>query len=229
MQLSEIIKELEKLANPENVKGMARYGIVSKNVYGIGITDMVRIARGIGKDHNLALQLWDSGIYECRILACLTDDSKQITEEQMESWVKDFDSWAVCDECCNKLFDKSPLAYQKAVEWSRRKEEYVKRAGFVLMATLAVHDKKAGDVKFIPFLPLIKEAATDERNYVKKAVNWALRQIGKRNLALNKLAINAGEEIRKIDSRSAKWIAADALRELRSKAVLDRLNKSSAK
>jgi 3-methyladenine DNA glycosylase AlkD len=146
-----------------------------------------------------------------------------VTEKQMESWVKDFDSWDICDQCCSNLFDKTKFAHKKAIEWSKRREEFVKRAGFVLMATLAVHDKEAGDKEFLKFLPIIIREATDDRNFVKKAVNWALRQIGKRNSALNKIAIQTAKEIQKIDSKSAKWIASDAIRELTSEAVQKKL------
>jgi 3-methyladenine DNA glycosylase AlkD len=153
----------------------------------------------------------------------MIDDPGKVSEKQLEHWVRDFDSWAVCDGCCSTLFDKTEFAYRKAAEWSGRREEYVKRAGFVLMATLAVHDKEAGDEKFLEFLPIIKREAVDERNYVKKAVNWALRQIGKRNLNLNKSAVKTAEDIHKVDSRAAKWISSDALRELKSAAVQERL------
>jgi len=143
----------------------------------------------------------------------------------MEHWVKDFDSWDVCDQVCSNLFDKTKFAYRKAIEWSKINEEFIKRAGFVLMATLAVHDKEADNQKFIRFLPIIKREATDERNFVKKAVNWALRQIGKRNSALNKIAIQTAKEIQKIDSKSAKWIVSDALRELTSETVRKKLDR----
>ncbi len=184
-----------------------------------------RIAREIGHDHALALELWESGVLEARCVAALIDDPKLVTEEQMERWVRDFDNWAVCDNCCGRLFDKTPFAYRKALEWSCREEEYVKRAAFSLMAVLAVHDKQASDSKFLRLLPVIKRGSTDERNFVKKAVNWALRQIGKRNLSLNKAAIKTAQEIQGIDSRSARWIAADALRELRGEAVQERLRR----
>jgi len=153
----------------------------------------------------------------------MIDDAKLVTEEQLENWVHDFDSWDVCDQCCSNLFDKTELAHKKAVEWSRRNEEFIKRAGFVLMATLAVHDKKAKDEEFLKFLPIIKKESVDNRNYIKKAVNWALRQIGKRNQTLNKTAIKTATEIQKIDSSSAKWIASDAIRELNSEAVQKKL------
>lgn len=225
MQLDEILRKLESLADPKAVEGMARYGITSKNVYGVSAPNLRAIAKEIGRNHVLAEQLWSSGVYEARIIAGLIDIPEMVTEEQMERWVKDFDSWAVCDGVCSVLFDKTKFGYRKTVEWSERREEYVKRAGFVLMAALAVHDKKALDKEFLKFLPIIKRESTDERNIVKKAVNWALRQIGKRNARLNKEAIRIAEQIRRIDSKSARWIASDALRELTSPAVQKRLRR----
>jgi 3-methyladenine DNA glycosylase AlkD len=153
----------------------------------------------------------------------MVDDPKSVTEAQMEQWVRDFDSWDVCDTCCGYLFDKTPISYRKALEWTERAEEYVKRAGFALIAYLAVHDKKAPDARFIEFLPAIKREATDGRNFVKKAVNWALRQIGKRNKRLNEAAIEAAHTIAALDSGSARWVASDALRELTGDAVQRRL------
>ena len=222
-----ILKRLRSVANPRNVEGMARFGISSRNTLGISVNGLRRIAKEIGRDHRLAQELWESGVHEARILAVLIDDSHLVTEQQMERWVKDIDSWDICDGCSYHLFDKTPFAYRKAMEWSRRKEEFVKRAAFAMMAALVVHDKQAVDAKFLPFLPPIRRESTDERNFVKKAVNWALRQIGKRNVALNKAAIKTAQEIRKIDSPSARWIAADALRELESEAVQKRLRKRS--
>ena len=226
MQYNDIIQKIKSLADPEAVKGMARFGINPENTYGVSIPNLRKLAREIGKDHALAQQLWASGIHEARLLASFIDEPKLVTESQMEGWVKDFDSWDVCDQCCSNLFDQTELARSKAEEWSKREVEFVKRAGFVLMAALSVHDKKASDEDFIKFLPMIKREATDERNFVKKAVNWALRQIGKRNLNLNKMAIKTAEEIQQIDSKSARWIAADAIRELTSEKVQKRLIKT---
>jgi len=183
------------------------------------------MAKEIGMNHNLANRLWGSKIHEARILASLISNPEMVTEEQIEKWAKDFDSWDVCDLCCGNLFDKTKYAYKKAVEWSSRDEEFVKRAGFVLMATLAVHDKKAQDEDFLKFFPLMIREATDRRNFVKKAVNWALRQIGKRNLNLNKKAIKTAKEIKIIESKSARWIASDAIRELESESVQKRLRR----
>ncbi|MFH0954180.1 MAG: DNA alkylation repair protein, partial [Verrucomicrobiota bacterium] len=213
------------LANPANVAGMARYGISTKGTLGVSVPALRQMAKEIGTDHQLAGQLWASGIHEARMLAGFIDDPEQVTEKQLERWVRDFDSWDVCDLVCSDLFDRTEYAWRKAVEWSRREEEFVKRSGFVLMAALAVHDKKAPDRAFLKFLPIMKREARDERNFVKKAVNWALRNIGKRNRALNKAAIRMAKEIRKIDSRSARWIASDALRDLEGAAVQKRLER----
>jgi len=215
---------LESLADPRQLEGMARFGIrVDKAYGGISTPALKKLGREVGKNHELAQELWKSGIHEARHLAALIDEPARVTEAQMERWAKQFDSWDVCDGCCLNLFVNTPFAHRQAIEWSRRKEEFVKRAAFALMAVLAVHDKKAGDEKFLRFLPIVKRESTDQRNFVKKAVNWALRQIGKRNLRLNRAAIRTAEEIRELDSPSARWIAADALRELRSEAVQKRL------
>ncbi len=223
MDSNEILRRLKSLGDPKAVEGMIRFGISPKNTYGISLPNIRMIAREVGREHELALELWSSGVHEARILASLIDDPKKVTGEQMESWVRDFDSWDVCDQCCSNLFDKTAYAFDKAAEWSARDEEFVKRAGFVLMATLAVHAKKAKDEEFTRFLPIIERESTDERNYVKKAVNWALRQIGKRNLALNSKAIETARQVRKTNSKIAKWIASDALRELTSEPVRKRL------
>jgi 3-methyladenine DNA glycosylase AlkD len=218
-----IIRRLKSLSNPEAVEGMARFGISPEMTLGVSIPNLRKTAKDIGKNHKLALNLWETGIHEARILAGMIDQPDELSEKQMEQWAGDFDSWDVCDQVCMNLFKKSPVAYEKAAEWSKRDKEFVKRAGFALMAVLAVGDKKAGDDRFAGFLPYIKKGSTDGRNFVKKAVNWALRQIGKRNLNLNRMAIKAGEEIYSIDSRSSKWVASDALRELKSKEVQKRL------
>jgi 3-methyladenine DNA glycosylase AlkD len=229
MKYTEIITRLKSMRNPENIAGMARYGIKPKNALGISAPTLKAIAKEIGKDHAMAERLWKSGIRESRIIAALIDDPKLVTGDQMERWVLDFDSWDVCDTCCMYLFDKTAYAYSKAIEWSEREEEFVKRAAFALMAALAIHDKKADDEMFEMFLPVIKREATDERNFVKKAINWALRQIGKRNQTLNRVAIDTGQEIRRIDSRAARWIAADALRELTGEQVQQRLRAKSSR
>ena len=219
----DVIQKLKALSDPVAVEGMARFGINPENALGISITILQKMAREIGRDHALAEKLWASAIREARILACYVDQPEMVSEAQMERWVHDFNSWDICDVCCSYLLDKTEWAYTKAVEWTDRQEEFVKRAGFVLMAALSVHDKKANDEKFIEFLPLLVKGSNDDRNYVKKAVNWALRQIGKRNLALNRLAIQTAQEIKRLDLRSARWIASDALRELTSQKIQTRL------
>lgn len=224
MKYEEIIKKLESLKNPKNVDGMARFGIKPKTkVYGISIPELRKIAKTIGKDHKLALKLWNSKIHEARILAGFIADAEKLTESQIEKWVKDFDSWDVCDQVCSAVLDKTGFTYKKIFEFSKRKKEFIKRTAFTLIACLAVHNKDMKDKDFINFFPLIKEASTDERNFVKKAVNWALRQIGKRNKKLNKEAIKLAKKIQKINSKSAKWIANDAIRELSSMGVQKRL------
>lgn len=214
MSCEEILSELKSLANPENVEGMAKFGINPHKTLGVPVKNLRRIAKTLKKDHELAQELWQTGIHEARILASIIDEPKEVTAKQMEEWVSAFDSWDVCDQCCINLFRKTQYAYSKAVLWTAREEEFVKRAGFSMIATLAVHDKKADDQVFIDFLPLIKREAVDPRNYVKKAVNWALRQIGKRNKKLNSIAIQVAWEIKEKDSKSARWIANDAIRDL---------------
>ena len=225
MPYIEIMNQLKSLANPETVKGMERYGINPESAYGISIPELRKIAGQVGKNHLLAEKLWASGIHEARILASMIGDRKKVTPEQMDRWVKDFNSWDLCDQCCNNLFRKVEFAREKALEWSSRPEEFVKRAGFVLMACLAVHDKKAKDEEFFTYMPIIRNASQDSRNFVKKAVNWALRQIGKRNADLNRFAIETANEIGELNSRTARWIASDALRELTSRAVQEKLMK----
>jgi 3-methyladenine DNA glycosylase AlkD len=171
-----ILKKLKSLENERNRKGMERFGIQTKNAYGIAIPILRRMAREIGTDHRLAVQLWNFRVHEARLLASFIDDPTKVTERQMDRWARDFDSWDICDQCCGFLFDRTSYAYGKALQWSKRKEEFLKRAGFVLMAALAVHDKEADDAAFIKFLPRIREESLDERNFVRKAVNWALRQ-----------------------------------------------------
>jgi 3-methyladenine DNA glycosylase AlkD len=218
MECEDILAKLRSMANADNVRGMARFGINSRNALGIGIPALRKMAKGAGRDQRLSLDLWETGIFEARVLASLVGDPAQVTENQMQCWARDFDSWAVCDQVCMNLLDKTPDAYKMAVEWSQRDEEFGKRAGYALMASLAVHDKKADDLKFASFFPFIKAGSLDERNFVKKAVNWALRQIGKRNDALNVLAVRCAEQILLEGTSSARWVARDALRELQKRA-----------
>ena len=223
--VEEVLERLKSMARPDQLEGMAKYGIVVERRLGVSIPDLRRMAKELGQDHKLALELWKTGIAEARLVAAMTDDPEKLTEGQMEDWVKGINSWDVCDQVCMNLFEKVPLAWKKIIDWSEREEEFVKRAAFALMACLAWHDKKAKDEKFIKLFPVIIRGATDERNFVKKAVNWALRNIGKRNLNLNKAAINTAREIQQIDSKAARWIASDTIRELESEAVRRRLKR----
>ena len=220
-----VLERLKSKARPDQLEGMAKYGMTVEQRLGISIPDLRKLAKELGKDHDLALELWKTGISEARILAVMIDDPKKLTEGQMEDWVKDINSWDVCDQVCMNLFEKTPLAWQKIIDWSEREEEFVKRAAFALIACLAWHDKKAKDEEFVKLFPLMMRGATDERNFVKKAVNWALRNIGKRNLNLNKAAINTAKEIQRLDSKAARWIASDTIRELESEAVQRRLKR----
>jgi len=220
-----IIEELQSLANPANVAGMARFGIKADNTLGISMPILRSMAKPYRKEHILAIELWDSGIHEARILASLIDDPKQVTPEQMEQWTSEFDSWDVCDQVCSNLWEKTPYAFEKAIEWSIQQAEFVKRAGFVLMARSVVGGKTPNPAQITIIFNEIAHGATDKRNFVKKAVNWALRQIGKSSQELNSRAIAAAERIALIDNSSARWIAADTLRELKSVAVQQRLLK----
>lgn len=223
--VKDVLDELQSKARPEQLKGMAKYGIAIEKRLGVSVPDMRQLAKELGRDHQLALDLWRTGVAEARILAGMVGDPDELTERQMEEWVKDINSWDVCDQVCMNLFERSQLAWNKILDWSEREEEFVKRTAFSLTACLAWHDKKASDERFTELLPVIIRAATDERNFVKKAVNWALRNIGKRNLDLNRAAISAAKEIQRLDSKAARWIAADAIRELESDAIQSRLKR----
>jgi len=225
----EILAQLKSLGSPENVAGMARFGINPESAFGIKVTTLRQLAKDIGRDHQLALDLWDSGFHEARMLATIIDDPKLITEQQMEKWIKDLNSWDLTDGLAGNLIDKTPFAYEKAIEWSHRQPEFEKRLGFALMAWLPVHDKKAPDEKFEVFFPQLEAESDDDRIYVKKAVSWALRNIGKRNLTLNAAVIPIAESIAARESKAAKWIASDVLRELRSEKIQTRLKLKAAK
>jgi 3-methyladenine DNA glycosylase AlkD len=223
MVLQEIIKKLEELANTKSKDHMAKFGITPESTYGVSIPHLREIAKQSKRNHSLALQLWDIDTRETRILAAMIAEPAKSDPLLVEQWTLTFDYWEICDQCVMNLFEKLPFAWEKAIEYSSREEEFVKRTGFVLMARLAVSDKKAADTAFLPFFPLILKEAMDERNMVKKAVNWALRQIGKRNLVLNGKAIALALEMNQLESKSARWIASDALGELQSDAVQKRL------
>lgn len=236
LRIVDILAELRTMGSEKSRAGTARYGINVDNAFGVSVYELRKIARRLGSDHELALALWGTGNHEARLLACFVDEPALVTEEQMEAWAVDFDSWDVCDQATTSLFDLTKHAWTKAVARAERDEEWVKRAAFALMAGLAVHDRTATDEGFISLLLLIERAAFDDRNFVKKAVNWALRNIGKRNRRLNAAAIACAERIRAAANeragtehggdqaaRSARWVAADALRELRSDKVQARL------
>jgi 3-methyladenine DNA glycosylase AlkD len=225
--LDEVLNKLNEKAKSDQLEGMARFGIVGDQRMGVSVPDMRRIAKDIGKNHQLALKLWDTGIPEAMIVAGMVAEPDKLTEEQMEDWVVDINSWDICDQVCMNLFEKSPYAEQKIFEWSAREEEFVKRTAYALIACLAWHDKDASDQAFTKYFPVIKNGSTDDRNFVKKAVNWALRNIGKRNIELNQAAIQVAREIQAVDSKSARWIASNAIRELESDKVQERLRKKA--
>lgn len=215
---------LKAFSNPKEVKNLERFAITGPAL-GIRIPVLRQIAKETGKDHALAAMLWEDGIRESRILATMIEEPDLVDRDQMEAWAAVLDGWEVCDQCCQNLFEKTSFAWEKAVEWAGREEEFVKRSGFVLMAKFALSDKQTGDEAFEKFFPLIIRESKDPRNFVKKAVNWALRQIGKRNLSLNKKALACAEEIKKTGTKSGRWIASDAIRELRSEKLLQRMKK----
>lgn len=224
MNSKEVISKIRALKNPKNIEGMARFGIKPKaDVYGVSVPEIRKIAKEIKKDHKLAIQLFDSGIHEARLLATMIADADKLTENQLEKWVKSFDSWDIVDQACMNVLDNSKIAIKKIPNFAKREKEFEKRVAFSLIAVLAVHDKTMSDEKFIKFFPLIKKASSDERNFVRKSVNWALRQIGKRNKKLNRQAIKLAKEIQKIDAKSAAWVASNALTELMGENVQKRL------
>ncbi len=237
-KVAQIMALLRSMTNETNRAGMARYGINTEDAFGISVYELRRMAKDMGTDHPLALELWRTGNHEARLLACFVDHPKWVTEEQIDSWVKDFDSWDICDQATTSLFDLTPFAWGKVRQWATSPDEWTKRAAFSTLAGLAHHDKRASDSMFVETFPLIEGAAFDARNYVKKAVNWALRDIGKRNMALHPLAVACAERILQrantlaggpkggdADTRAARWVATDALRELKSPKVLERLAK----
>jgi len=224
-EVGAVLGELRGLGTRKNVEGMARFGIEATDVYGVSKPKLDGLAKKIGKNHELGLALWATGNHDAKILAGMICEAQKVTATQMEKWVRDFDNWDTCDGTCCHLFVFAAPAWLKAVSWTGRKQEFQKRAGFALGAYLAYRDKTAADAQFRTFLKMVEREADDDRNFVRKAVNWALRNIGKRNLRLNAAAIETGERLRKRESRAARWVAADALRELRSNAVQERLRR----
>ncbi len=224
MHMDDVLHQLKELADPSRLNGMARYGIPVDRALGVSLPQIRSLAKEIGRDHPLAIALWATKVHEARMLATLVDEPDMVSESQMDAMVDEFASWDICDQCCNNLFRLTPIAWKKALEWSDLQGEFQKRAGFALMAALAVHDRRAKDDDFHTFLEAVERHSVDGRKYVMKALNWALRQIGKRNLVLNRKAVEAAERIMVKGDRASRWVASDALRELKSDAVRERLN-----
>lgn len=224
MTKDEVLKWLERKGTRRNVEGMKRYGIETRlRVFGVPVGMLQSLAKRLGKNHDLAAALWDSGCYEARMLAAFVDDPSRVTRRQMNAWVADLDNWAICDTLCFHLFDRTPFAFKKASQLAASPREFVKRSGFALMASLALHDKAATDEQFLVFLPLIEKGASDDRNFVKKGVSWALRGIGRRNLALNAAALEVARRLSQSEIAVSRWVGKDALRELASPEVRTKL------
>jgi len=216
---------LKRHSTKRTLEGMARYGLPSENALGVSVSDLHLLAKKLGRNHLLAVALWKTGCYEARMLACFVDEPERVTTAQMDRWCRDFDNWGICDTACFHLFDRTSFAWDKARQWSSSPSEFIKRAGFALMASLVAHDKSARDPQFLALLPLIEEGARDERNFVKKAVNWALRTIGKHSLNLNKAAVTTAKRLAASKEASPRWVGKDALRELASPKVRARLTR----
>jgi len=225
VSVDSVLSWLKKHSSAATREGMARYGIPSDNASGVSVADIRRLGKQIGRNHELALALWETGSYEARMLTPFVDDPASVTPSQMDRWCRDFDSWAICDALCFHLFDKTPHAWKKIAQWSDARAEFVKRASFALLASVALHDKAAPDKPFLDSLALIERAASDDRNFVKKAVSWALRGIGKRNPALHAAAVKLASRLAKSDDRAARWIGNDALRDLAAAATRKRVTK----
>ncbi len=223
LNVDEVLTWLKKKGTQRTVDGMARYGIQAERAFGVTVGALQVFRKRIGKDHELSQALWASGWYEARLLAAFVGDPKRVTRRQMNAWAASFENWADCDTVCFHLFDRTPYAFEKARQWASSPREFVKRAAFALMASLTVHDKSATDDRFLDFLPLIETGARDERNFVKKAVNWALRSVGKRRPALNAAAVDVAERLAMSEEAACRWVGKNALRELTSPKVQSRL------
>ena len=229
MSVGEVLISLEKLSNKRIREQMGpRFGIYVKQAYGISMADIQKLARTIGRDHELALALWETGWYEARLLAAFVDEPAKVTSAQMDRWCRDFDNWGVVDTICFKLFDQTPHAFSKVVQWSKRKPEFERRAAFVLIACLAAHDKEAPTEAFRRCFPLIEKGAGDDRNFVKKGVSWALRMVGRRNLELHNAAVDLAQRLSTSSQSSERWIGKAALKELTSPAVVSRFKERQA-
>ena len=214
MDTKEVLAWLKRRGTRRTIQGMARYGIVAEHAFGVPMSTLLSLRKKIGKDHAFSLALWESGWYEARLLAALVGDPERVTRRQMNTWAAGFENWADCDTVCFHLFDRTPFAWDKAVQWAASPRELVKRGGFVLMACLALHDKTAPDKHFLVWLPVIENGAGDQRNFVKKGVSWALRAIGRRNLALNEASVAVARRLAQSEEPAARWVGKDALREL---------------
>lgn len=222
-EVQSAIAWLKRHSSKKTLQGMARYAIPSDNAFGVPMSNMKVLAKRLGRNHELAAALWDNGVYEARMLASLIDEPALVTSAQMDRWCRDFDNWAICDTVCFALFDRTPHAWGKVAQWAGRRDEYVKRAAFALLWGLTVHDKAATDKQFAQGLVFIERAAKDERHFVKKAVNMALRAIGKRNPALNAAAVAVARRLAAAPEAAARWVGKDALKELMSPGVARRL------
>ena len=218
------LSSLRKMSTRRTRDGMARYGIPADNALGVSVADIRKLAKQLGRNHELAKALWHTGVYEARMLTAFIAEPARVTPTQMDRWCRDFDSWAICDALCFHLFDRTPHAFTKVEQWSDRRAEFEKRAAFALLASLAGHDKTSGNEPFLATLPLIERAATDERNFVKKGVSWALRRIGGRSRALHGAAVEVAQRLSASPHAAARWIGKDALREITSPKVLRRLS-----
>jgi 3-methyladenine DNA glycosylase AlkD len=218
-----VLGSLERLGSKRNREGMARYAIRAEKVFGVSVATLQKLAKRLGRTHQLAEALWETGWYEARMLAAFVDEPEQVTPAQMDRWCRDFDNWAICDTVCFHLFDRTPYAWRKVAQWSRRRDEFVRRAAFALLASLSAHDKRSGDEPFLEGLVLVERAAEDGRNFVKKAVSWALRSIGKRNPRLHAAAVASARRLSESPSPAPRWVGKDALRELTGPGVLRRM------
>jgi 3-methyladenine DNA glycosylase AlkD len=217
---AEILAQLERRGSPRvRDEMLTRYGITAPRAFGVKVGELQRIAKPLAPDHDLALALWKTGWYEARMLMAFLGDPERVTPAEMERLVRDFDNWALPDTLCFKLWDRSPPAWSKVAPWCRRREEFVRRAGFALLGCLALHDREAPDARFLQALPLIERGATDERNFVKKGVSWALRGIGHRNAKLRAAALELAKRLAESDDATARWVGRDALRDLERAAV----------
>jgi 3-methyladenine DNA glycosylase AlkD len=222
-RVRDVLAALERKGTKKNRDGMARYAIVADKAFGVSVGELRTMGRALGHDHDLALGLWATGWYEARMLACFVDEPARVTSAQMDRWARDFDNWAICDHACFHLFDRTRHAFGKVAAWAKRREEFVRRAAFALLASVAGHDRRAPDTAFLATLPLIEKAAADERNFVKKGVSWALRGIGHRNLALNRAALDVAQRLAGSDDPSERWVGKDTLRDLTRPLVAKKL------